>query len=78
MTTIKIKMKVKTVRPMDQIRAHDASWLKLGELREMVRRADELGWTDSSLVSHSYGGSEHPDLAGLRCATTIVIEGGPS
>lgn len=68
-------MKVKLVSQQDQIQARDSSWLDLGDLREMVRQADEHGWSNRCLVSHTVGGSDHPSLRGMRCATWLIVEG---
>lgn len=69
------KPKVKLVGSMDQIRAQDSSWLTLGDLREVVRQADANGWGDGSLVSHTAGGTDHPNLRYMRTATKIIVEG---
>jgi hypothetical protein len=67
--------KVKLESLPDQIEAADRTWLTLKELREMVDLADQHGWADSCLVSHSTGNSEHPRIVGLRCATRLVVTG---
>ena len=58
----------------DQLVAEDTTWLHLGDLRELVKKADELGWSDRALVSHSIG-TEHPKLSGVRIARYLVVEG---
>lgn len=60
----------------DTVEATDSSWVSLKELRELVAKADELGWEDHCLVSHSISGSDHPTLRGLQCARRIVVEHG--
>lgn len=67
--------KIRLVKPLNQIRIEDTSWLDLGALRELVRQADAHGWTDKCLVSHSIGGGDHPSLRGLKTATDLVVEG---
>lgn len=68
---------VKLRRPSDELRIANNSWLTLGELRELVRKADELGWSDKSLVSHGTG-SQHPYRHDILTARRIVVEGGPA
>lgn len=51
----------------------DNTWLDLGQLRALVRRADELGLADTSLISHTHG-SEHLTRHDVRIARRIVIE----
>lgn len=70
------KQKVRRASGLDEIRANDSSWLTLGDLREMVRQADDAGWDNSCLVSHTAGGSDHPRLRYFRTATVLIIEGG--
>lgn len=50
-------------------------WLNLGDLRGLVAKADELGWSDRSLIGHSFG-SEHISRRDIQAAKRIVIEGG--
>lgn len=64
-------------KPMEELKIVDKSWLTLGQLRELVRKADELGWVDKSLVSHGTG-SDHPYRHDIRNARYIVVEGGPA
>lgn len=67
--------KVRHTNGLDEMRASDSSWLTLGDLREMVRQADDRGWIDACLVSHSAGGSDHPRLRYMRTATILIVEG---
>jgi hypothetical protein len=59
----------------DELVVEDATWLTLGMLRELVAEADRLGWSNSSLVSHS-AGDGHLRRHDIRAARCIVIEGG--
>lgn len=61
-------------RTSDEIEIADTSWLNLGQLRALVRMADDRGWPDSSLVSHGKG-SDHVWRHDVRVAHRIVIEG---
>lgn len=61
-------------RSLDELGIEDTSWLSLGQLRALVAKADELGWDDSSLISHGTG-SDHPFRHDVRPARRLVIEG---
>lgn len=67
--------KVKLQPKRDQIEAKDQTWLNLGDLRSMVKLADEHGWADDCLVSHGRGSGDHPSIRGLHTATQLVVEG---
>lgn len=70
-----MKPKVKLAKSADELRAQADTWLDLGQLRELVRMADDNGWTDSCLVSHSLGAGHHPRLRGMEMATYLIVEG---
>lgn len=61
-------------KTMDEIQLSGTTWLDLGQLRALVRRADDRGWPDAALVSHGTG-SEHPTRHDVRVARRLVIEG---
>lgn len=61
----------------DELSVKDNNWLHLGQLRALVAKADELGWSDRSLVCHSPG-DQHIYRHDVRAARRIVIEGGPA
>lgn len=63
-------------RNPDDLLIADSTWLDLGQLRALVRKADELGWDDSALISHGPG-SSHLTRHDVRVAHLIVIEGYP-
>ena len=61
-------------RTSDEIVVEDSNWLDLGQLRALVRAADERHWPDSALISHGTG-SQHLTRHDVRIARRLVIEG---
>lgn len=61
-------------RTSDEITVMDTTWLDLGQLRELVRLADERDWPDSALVCHGTG-SGHPSRHDVNVAHRLVVEG---
>jgi hypothetical protein len=74
MTTAKRTGRTKFRRIPDEIAVEDPIWLNLGQLRELVRMADDHGWSDQCLISHGTGG-EHIRRRDIRTAQGIYIEG---
>lgn len=62
-------------RPDDLV-VSDSTWLSLGDLRALVKRADELQWTDSSLIAGRM--REHPSRHDVRIVSSLTIEGSPA
>lgn len=58
----------------DELTVSDGTWLNLGQLRELVKMADEHGWRDECLVSHglSHG---HPSLRDWQITTHLLVQG---
>ena len=67
-------IKIRLEKGMDLLTIHDSGWLSLGHLRALVTEADNRGWPDNSLVSHSAGGI-HPFRNDIKPAYRIAIEG---
>lgn len=61
-------------RMADEIVIEDDTWLSLGQLRALVRMADERGWDDTALISHGTG-RQHITRHDVLIARRIVIEG---
>lgn len=58
----------------DAIMIDSPDWLDLGQLRELVRMADDRSWPDDALVSHGVGG-QHPFRHDICIAKRLVVEG---
>lgn len=66
-------MKVEQRRESAELSVGDSTWLTLGQLRDLVRRADELGWDDRSLISQTQG-RQHIRRHDVQITTRLVIE----
>lgn len=71
-------------RPNGEVQLRDAgwelvvqasTWVDLGQLRRIVQRADELGWTDKALISAVT--REHVRRYDVKLVSALVIESGP-
>jgi hypothetical protein len=74
MTTAKRTGRAEFRRMPDEIAVEVPIWLNLGQLRELVRVADDHDWPDQCLISHGAGG-EHIRRHDIRTAQRIYIEG---
>lgn len=70
------KAEPKLRQSLDILEINDSTWMNLGQLRALVKKADELNWDDSSLISHS-SGRDHPSQRNMRIGGSIYIEGAP-